>query len=225
MDLVKRAPAESARFARGPGLGLCHGGNRADKRWPPGLCALIHKPNDVELCAIVDQLFHPSSLATTDKTPKMTHSRPVCLYEDDALLVLLEPAGLLCVPGEGPDKQDCLSARAQAPWPDALVVHRLDMATSGLVAAGAQQRPRRRKLRPKLCQRRVHNATAPSRTAHVTTKGWQQIDAPLRAIGSSAPANRRSPGQGKPSQTRYCRGPRPATGMPGAVAPGCGWSP
>ena len=63
----------------------------------------------------------------------MTPPRPVCLYEDHALLVLLKPAGLLCVPGRGPDKQDCLSARAQAHWPDALVVHRLDMATSGLV--------------------------------------------------------------------------------------------
>src|SRR4051812_44301369 len=55
------------------------------------------------------------------------------LHEDDHLLVLEKPAGLLCVPGRGEDKQDCLSARAQAQWPDALIVHRLDMATSGLV--------------------------------------------------------------------------------------------
>lgn len=47
--------------------------------------------------------------------------------------MLEKPAGLLCVPGRGPDKQDCLSARAQAHWRDALVVHRLDMATSGLL--------------------------------------------------------------------------------------------
>ena len=57
----------------------------------------------------------------------------VCLHADSALLVLAKPAGLLCVPGRGPDKQDCLSARAQQQWPGALVVHRLDMATSGLV--------------------------------------------------------------------------------------------
>ena len=57
----------------------------------------------------------------------------VCHYEDEYLLVLEKPSGLLCVPGRGPDKQDCLSARAQQRWPDALVVHRLDQPTSGLV--------------------------------------------------------------------------------------------
>jgi tRNA pseudouridine32 synthase / 23S rRNA pseudouridine746 synthase len=58
------------------------------------------------------------------------------VFVDDELLVLDKPAGLLAVPGRGEDKQDCLSARAQALWPDALVVHRLDMATSGLFLMG-----------------------------------------------------------------------------------------
>ena len=55
------------------------------------------------------------------------------VYCDDALLVLDKPAGLLAVPGRGEDKQDCLSARVQQVYPEALVVHRLDMATSGLL--------------------------------------------------------------------------------------------
>src|SRR3989344_2573061 len=50
---------------------------------------------------------------------------PVALHEDADLLVLCKPSGLLCVPGRGPDKQDCLSARAQQHWPGALIVHRL----------------------------------------------------------------------------------------------------
>jgi tRNA pseudouridine32 synthase/23S rRNA pseudouridine746 synthase len=54
------------------------------------------------------------------------------VWVDEHVLVLDKPAGLLAVPGRGADKQDCLSARAQRMWPDALVVHRLDMATSGL---------------------------------------------------------------------------------------------
>ena len=58
---------------------------------------------------------------------------PFAHHEDVHLLVLEKPAGLLCVPGRGLDKQDSLSARALARWPDARVVHRLDMATSGLV--------------------------------------------------------------------------------------------
>ncbi len=50
-----------------------------------------------------------------------------------------KPAGLLSVPGKGPDKTDCAAARIAAHFPDAsgpLVVHRLDMETSGLLAFG-----------------------------------------------------------------------------------------
>ena len=45
------------------------------------------------------------------------------IHEDEHLLVLDKPSGLLSVPGRGPDKQDCLSARVQAIYPEALVVH------------------------------------------------------------------------------------------------------
>lgn len=55
------------------------------------------------------------------------------VYVDDSLLVLDKPAGLLSVPGRGADKADCLASRAQAVFPDALTVHRLDMSTSGLL--------------------------------------------------------------------------------------------
>jgi len=54
-------------------------------------------------------------------------------YIDDDLLVVDKPAGLLSVPGRGPGKQDCLSARVQARYPEALPVHRLDLGTSGLL--------------------------------------------------------------------------------------------
>lgn len=55
------------------------------------------------------------------------------VYQDDDLLVLDKPSGLLAVPGRGPDLQDCLSARVQAEFPSTLVVHRLDRDTSGLI--------------------------------------------------------------------------------------------
>lgn len=54
------------------------------------------------------------------------------VYADDRLVVVDKPSGLLSVPGRGTDKQDCLSLRVTQRFPDALVVHRLDMATSGL---------------------------------------------------------------------------------------------
>ena len=55
------------------------------------------------------------------------------VHADASLLVVDKPAGLLSVPGRGEGKQDCASVRVQALYPDALVVHRLDMATSGLM--------------------------------------------------------------------------------------------
>ena len=55
------------------------------------------------------------------------------VYRDECLLVLEKPTGLLAVPGRGPDLQDCLSARVQRDFPTALVVHRLDRDTSGLM--------------------------------------------------------------------------------------------
>ena len=56
-----------------------------------------------------------------------------CHFEDADMLVLEKPADLLSVPGRGEDKQDCLLNRAKNRWPDALIVHRLDCATSGLI--------------------------------------------------------------------------------------------
>jgi len=55
------------------------------------------------------------------------------VYQDNSILLINKPAGLLSVPGRGADKQDCLSGRVQEEFPDALIVHRLDMATSGLI--------------------------------------------------------------------------------------------
>lgn len=55
------------------------------------------------------------------------------VYQDDDLLVLNKPSGLLTVPGKAAEHQDCLERRVQRVFPTARIVHRLDMATSGLV--------------------------------------------------------------------------------------------
>lgn len=55
------------------------------------------------------------------------------LYEDADLLVVEKPAGLLSVPGRGEDNQDCLINRLIVDFPNARIVHRLDMATSGII--------------------------------------------------------------------------------------------
>lgn len=53
------------------------------------------------------------------------------VFQDDDILVLNKPSGLLSVPGK--EHADCLQARVQRVFPTATVVHRLDMATSGLM--------------------------------------------------------------------------------------------
>lgn len=55
------------------------------------------------------------------------------LHLDDDLMICNKPAGLLTVPGKGPEKQDCLINRALKFNPNARVVHRLDQGTSGIV--------------------------------------------------------------------------------------------
>ncbi len=57
----------------------------------------------------------------------------VILHEDAEVLLVDKPAGLLSVPGKGPNLTDCLIARVQAVFPDALLVHRLDRDTSGVM--------------------------------------------------------------------------------------------
>ena len=57
----------------------------------------------------------------------------VILHEDAQVLLVDKPAGLLSVPGKGPGLTDCLMARILAVFPDALLVHRLDRDTSGVM--------------------------------------------------------------------------------------------
>ena len=55
------------------------------------------------------------------------------LHEDAQLIVVNKSAGLLSVPGRGAHLADCLLARVQAAFPQALLVHRLDRDTSGVM--------------------------------------------------------------------------------------------
>ncbi len=55
------------------------------------------------------------------------------LHHDHELLLVDKPSGLLSVPGKGPHLADCLISRVQAVFPEALLVHRLDRDTSGVM--------------------------------------------------------------------------------------------
>ena len=62
------------------------------------------------------------------------------LHLEPAFVVLVKPPGLLSEPGRGPDKRDSLLVRAQATYPDARIVHRLDMMTSGVIVLARETR-------------------------------------------------------------------------------------
>ena len=105
------------------------------------------------------------------------------MHVDEDLLVLDKPAGLLSVPGRGPDKQDCLAARVQQHYPEARIVHRLDMATSGLIAM-ARNAEAQRTLGRAFEERAVHKryvAVVDGLLAPCAGE-WGLIDLPLRML-------------------------------------------
>lgn len=125
------------------------------------------------------------------------------LYADEALLVLNKPAGLLSVPGRGADKQDCLSARVQRHYPQALVVHRLDMATSGLMLMALSVAVQRT-LSIAFAQRQILKRYIAVVAGHLDgpCTGWAEIDQPILLDWPRRPLHIIDPA-GKPSLTRW----------------------
>lgn len=137
-------------------------------------------------------------------TPNPARSALEPLYADEALLVFDKPSGLLAVPGRGPDKQDCLAARVQARYPDALIVHRLDMATSGLMVmarGAAVQRELSRAFAAREVSKRYIAVVAGRLDA--PSQGWGVIDLPIVVDWPNRPLRIVDHTRGKPSLTRW----------------------
>lgn len=66
------------------------------------------------------------------------------IYHDEAMVVVNKPSGLLSVPGRGDGREDCMISRVMQTFSDALIVHRLDMATSGLLVLARGEAMQRR---------------------------------------------------------------------------------
>lgn len=123
------------------------------------------------------------------------------VYRDESLLVVNKPAGLLAVHGRGPDKQDCLSARLQSAFPDALVVHRLDMATSGLMVFARGVEMQRRLSR--MFQEREVGKRYVAVVAGKLGPETGEVDLPIAADWPNRPLRKIDAESGKHSLTRY----------------------
>lgn len=128
------------------------------------------------------------------------------VHEDAHLLVLHKPSGLLTIPGQSPSQQDCLITRARQRWPDALIVHRLDQATSGLLIL-ARGPAMQKTLSMAFEKRQVHKryeAVVQGRPVGQTgPDGWSKIDLPIRIDWQNRPRSIVDPLRGKPSLTRW----------------------
>ena len=153
------------------------------------------------------------------------------VYCDGSLLIANKPAGLLAVPGRGEDKQDCLSVRIQQQFPDALVVHRLDMATSGLMlfARGIEMQRRLSEMFRERGVEKRYQAVVTGRLDAANIHGlpslallqregkrspllplgegweggWGEVDLPIGADWPNRPRRKIDTELGKPSLTRY----------------------
>jgi len=126
---------------------------------------------------------------------------PVPIHLDGALLVVDKPAGLLAVPGRGDAGRDNMLIRLLAHHAGLCVVHRLDMATSGLMVF-ARDGEAQRRLSRAFAERRVdkrYAAIVEGRLAH--DEG--EIDAPLAADWPQRPRQVVDREHGKPSRTRW----------------------
>lgn len=123
------------------------------------------------------------------------------LFIDDTLLVVNKPAGMLSVPGRGANLQDCMATRVQAEISDALVVHRLDMATSGLLLF-ARGKAAQRRLSHAFAQREVEKRYVAVVAGSVADDAGQ-IDLPLITDWPNRPLQKVDFDEGKASVTRY----------------------
>jgi tRNA pseudouridine32 synthase/23S rRNA pseudouridine746 synthase len=124
-----------------------------------------------------------------------------CLYEDRDLVAADKPAGLLAVPGRGDGGRDCLAARVAAEIPEALVVHRLDQATSGLMLFG-RGAAAQRALSMAFAARQVYKRYEV--VVHgLVASDTGTIDLPLSTDWPNRPRQQVDHLRGKPSQTHW----------------------
>lgn len=123
------------------------------------------------------------------------------LHADDDLLVVDKPAGLLSVPGRGPERADCLINRLREDFPGILLVHRLDLDTSGVIlfALTAQAQAH---LGRQFEERRTRKRYIALVAGHPAEKQGR-VDLPLVVDWPNRPRQKVCHETGRPAQTDW----------------------
>jgi len=123
------------------------------------------------------------------------------LYQDDDIVILDKAAGLLSVPGRAAEHKDSLTLRIQTALPTAIVVHRLDMSTSGIMAF-ALNKEAQRSLSRQFQERETHK-TYYAKVLGTPSEMQGEVNLPLRCDWPNRPRQMVDMEQGKPSVTQW----------------------
>ncbi|MEP2185263.1 pseudouridine synthase [Roseibium sp.] len=125
----------------------------------------------------------------------------VILHEDAEVLLVDKPSGLLSVPGKGEHLADCLIARVQAVFPEALLVHRLDRDTSGVMIFAMT--PHAQRHLGLQFEKRMTRKTYVARVWGVPEGKSGTVDLPLIVDWPNRPLQMVCHETGKPAQTDW----------------------
>jgi len=123
------------------------------------------------------------------------------IHEDRDFVIVDKPAGLLSVPGRGPDLADCLIARLQAVWPEVLLVHRLDLDTSGVMVF-ARSKAAQGAISQQF-EKRIVDKHYVARVAGVMGQESGQVDLPLIVDWPNRPRQHVNHDTGRPARTDW----------------------
>ena len=123
------------------------------------------------------------------------------LHHDHELLIVDKPSGLLSVPGKGEHLADCLLARVQAVFPEALLVHRLDRDTSGVMVFALS--PMAQRHLGLQFEKRQIDKTYVARVWGRVQERTGEVDLPLIVDWPNRPLQMVDHENGRPAQTKW----------------------
>ena len=126
---------------------------------------------------------------------------PVILHHDHEILVVDKPSGLLSVPGRGEDRADCLIERLRGAFPTVLLVHRLDLDTSGVMVFGLT--PHAQRNLSKQFEERKTKKVYIARVAGRVAEKTGTVDLPLIVDWPNRPRQKVDHAEGRPAQTDW----------------------